>query len=239
MQISLVGRNATDDVVLLFLQNAYNPQSGTISKGQGGFTLSYLSLEPRLADFYAWTKSYPTIVQRPDVLLDRVRRIIEGYDFLVVTERMDESLVALQLLLGLPVGDILSSSSKVGGGYSLEEKHDICIPLQKSFRSPAVKEYLASDQWYAINYGDYALYAAANRSLDLTIERLGKQRFEKALGLYRHAQNEVKGRCDKRTHFPCSVNGTPQSELAKRDCYQNDEGCGFRCINEVAAEQGW
>jgi hypothetical protein len=241
-QISMAGRNATDDVVLHYLQNAYNPQSGTISKGKGGFTLSYLSLEPSLADNYAWTKSYPTIVQRPDVLHDRAQRIIEGYDFLVVTERMDESLVALQLLLGLRVGDILSSSSKVGGGYSLrngKNGNDKCQPMKKSFRSPAVKEYLASDQWFAINYGDYVLHAAANRSLDLTIERLGKQRFEKALGSYKHAQSEVKERCDKRTHFPCSADGTLQSELAKRDCYNGDEGCGFRCIDEVAAEHGW
>jgi hypothetical protein len=51
---------------------------------------------------------------------------------------------------------------------------------------------LTSDAWYALNYGDYALYAAANHSLDLTIERLGKQRFEKALQMYRDAQKLVK-----------------------------------------------
>ena len=33
--------------------------------------------------------------------------IIDDYDFVAVTERLDESLVVLQMLLDLPLGDIL------------------------------------------------------------------------------------------------------------------------------------
>ena len=42
------------------------------------------------------------------------------------------------------------------------------VSLQKAHTSPVVREYLESDEWQALNYGDFLLYAAANRSLDLT-----------------------------------------------------------------------
>jgi hypothetical protein len=63
---------------------------------------------------------------------------MQKYDFLALTERLDESLVAMQLLLGLPVGDILSTSSKVGNGYACVGRKCYRVAVQKSFRSPAV-----------------------------------------------------------------------------------------------------
>jgi hypothetical protein len=47
------------------------------------------------------------------------------------------------------------------------------LPPVKSFASPAVQEFLDSDEWRAMNYGDFLLHEAANQSLDRTIERLG------------------------------------------------------------------
>ena len=127
-----------------------------------------------------------------------------------------------------PLGDVLSTSSKVAGGYVYvtKERKDgkRCIPIQKTFRSSAVDEYLNSDQFFASNFGDYALYSAVNRSLDLTIERIGQERFQDALQAFRTAQKLVREQCDQQAHFPCSFNGTHQFDLSKRNCYHHDEG---------------
>jgi hypothetical protein len=58
------------------------------------------------------------MVLQPEV---RVQDVILDFDFIAVTERMDESLVALQLMLGLRMGDILATSSKVAGTFSVEK----------------------------------------------------------------------------------------------------------------------
>ncbi len=235
--ISQNGEPDNEKTIIRALRRFYHPQFGITSNGRGGFQLQYLSLTV-MEDWSAWGWNYPTLVQQYDVLQEWVKNVTEQYDFIAVVERMDESLVALQLMLGLQVGDILSSSAKVGGGYYYRAIDDICVLVQKSRQSPAVKQYLESDEWQAVNYGDYLLYAAVNRSLDLTIERLGKERFAAALTTYRNAKQKVDERCMFETHFPCTDNGTVQVEFSKRNCYKDDEGCGYPCIDRLAAKLG-
>lgn len=178
-------------------------------------------------------------MQDPKAVQENVEQVIQNYDFLALTERLDESLVAIQLLLNLPVSDILSTSSKVGGGYFYvnSKRNSRCILIQKSFRSPAVQAYLESEEWYAKNYGDYLLYAAADHSLDKTIERLGKIRFAKALQEYREAMKLVKEKCDADAFLPCSANGTTQLEVSNQHCYKGDKGCGYTCIDELEQQR--
>ena len=238
--VSQFGRPPTDKRILSALHEDTKPRGGTISDGQGGFQLRYLSLKP-IEKWSAWNETAPTSVQNPEAIQRVIGQVIHDYDFLALTERLDESLVAMQLLLDLPVSDILSTSSKVGGGY-FYVKHNgksRCIPLQKSFRSPAVQAYLESDEWYAQNYGDYLLFAAANHSLDMTIERLGKERFAKALQEYREAMKLVKEECDAKTIFPCSTSGKKQSGLSRKNCYHGDEGCGYPCVDELERQGLW
>jgi Sulfotransferase family len=49
----------------------------------------------------------PSQAPHPAVSVETIRSILRGYDFVGVSERMDESLVALQLLLGLDTADIV------------------------------------------------------------------------------------------------------------------------------------
>ena len=92
--------NSTDQSILHLLRTATDRQLGAISKGQGGFQLQYLSFEP-IKPWSAWTDDQPTIIQQPEQTLRLVRQVIDTYDFIAITERMDESLVAMQLLRGL------------------------------------------------------------------------------------------------------------------------------------------
>mmetsp|Transcript_4585 Transcript_4585/g.13229 ORF Transcript_4585/g.13229 Transcript_4585/m.13229 type:complete len:456 (-) Transcript_4585:48-1415(-) len=236
--ISKKGIPDDDEDILKILRQDVNPQTGAISR-TSGFQLQYLSMD-RLQEWQAWNRSRPTLVLRPESVLTNVEKVVHDYDFIAVAERLDESLVALQLLLGLRLGDVLSFSSKVGGGFFYERSTHSCIPIQKRTRQETiVEDYLRSDEWQAVNYGDYLLHAAANRSLDLTIDRFGRDHFQGALRRFRIAQRVIADRCKTETFFPCSDDGEVQLEKSRSSCYYDDEGCGYACIDRLAVENNW
>lgn len=96
-----------------------------------------------------------------------------------------------------------------------------------------VKKYLSSPEWYASNYQDFLLYKAVNQSLDLTIEHLGKDRFERALREYQTMMKQAKQECETKALFPCSTDGQPQ--LNKTNCYIRDWGCAYDCLDRLFA----
>ena len=74
---------------------------------------------------------------------------------------------------------------------------------------------------------------AAERSLDLTIEALGRQQVEVELQIYRSALRRRPGR-RKVLHkfFTRSDKGKCQPG-AKEECYSRGMGCGFRRVDEA------
>jgi hypothetical protein len=290
-----------------------------VSDGRGGKQLRWVSLYdiPRQS---SWTKKSPTQVLNPRLVKSNVKNAVDNYDFLLVVERLDESLVAMALTMGLDIGDILVSSSKVagssyyyaplGGGISpgrirksldrgdpksspaywreganttndpaqrrtsglvkmrvdgtlpaqrREKERDMrangrdklrfeklrfvgasthrptakCVKLERPFRTRAIDEYLESDEWRAMNYGDYLLHAAANRSLDLTIERIGRDRFDTALKEYQRLRTKADRVCKDHVQLPCSSYGKSQLMISQKSCYKRDFGCGHSCIDEM------
>jgi len=167
-------------------------------------------------------------------LSSNVKRVIDDYDFIGVVERFDESLVALRLMLGLSAGDIIYVRSKIGGNWDdAFTDHHHCIKTASSFVTPSMKTYYASSLFHAKHETDFLLYEAANRSLDLTITRIGRLRFEEALEEHKYLNSLVDRICAPITIFPCSVNGTSQTRLAKKNCYYYDYGCGYPCLDEL------
>jgi len=230
---------ATSDAFLLReLQTSTQSHYGAVSKGQGGFQLRYTSLRS-IEEDSAWRADSPEVVIDAAAVVENVRQVVETYDFLLVPERMDESLVALALILGIDVGDVLVTASKVAGSrYHLlhSKKNEFqCVPTVKSFVSDAVKAFFASDQWRAMNYGDYLLHEVAKQSLDLTVQQLGRDRFQAALSRYQHLRSLEQERCASSVAFPCSEDGVPQTEIAARNCYLRfyDFGCGYPCIDAL------
>ena len=229
--VSQKNKEPTDQNVLKWL-NTTNGQYGAVSEGQGGFQLRYLSLDP-LTPGAAWNAEAPEAVNNADLVHQQVQQIIEGYDFVIVVERMDESLVVLQMLLGIDIGDILTLDSKVQGMYSYSNRR--CFKSVKSHKSPCVEEYLTSSKWYAQNYGDIILHAAANTSLDKTIDALGRTRVEEAVEELKRLKSLANEKCASRAMYPCSREGEKQLEKAKESCYAygKDFGCGHHCIDDM------
>ena len=68
-----------------------------------------------------------------------LERVLSEFDFIGILERLDESLVLLQLLLGLQVRDVLYLNAKQSGGY--DPQHN-CSVIPKTIMPSDVKEYL-------------------------------------------------------------------------------------------------
>lgn len=68
-----------------------------------------------------WDSLEPDLIQNITLAQLRVKQILDFYDFILLVERLDESLVVLQLLLGLDATDIVYVSSKQSGGYSVRD----------------------------------------------------------------------------------------------------------------------
>jgi hypothetical protein len=236
--VSRTNSTPTDEFITMYLKRSNHKHNGAVSVGQGGFQLRYTSLT-EIPEHSAWIVENKTQVQNPLQVIANVWNTIDNYDFILVTERMDESLVAMALSMGLTVGDVLVTASKVAGSryHFAKYAHNVikCLPTVKSFVSPAVQKFLDSDEWRAMNYGDFLLHQAANLSLDLTIERLGRDRFDRAMTTYRRLRALETVECAPHVKFPCSNEGQAQVKLSKRSCYLPlyDFGCGYKCIDQL------
>jgi hypothetical protein len=232
---------ATDELMIRLLRTTNHTHQGAVSSGQGGFQLRYTSLS-KIPEYSAWTSDSPETVLNPSAVVSNVREVVNSYDIILVPERMDESLTAMALLLGIDVGDVLVTSSKVAGSrFHLMHPNKTtfrCIKTAKSTVSDTLKHFLQSSEWRAMNFGDYLLHDAARQSLDLTIKHvIGQRRFKNALARYRYLQQLEAQQCAPSVQFPCSDAGEPQMASARKNCYlfYYDFGCGYPCIDEMIA----
>ena len=168
------------------------------------------------------------------------RYIIDQYDFIAVMERIEESLVVLKLLLGLKHSDIIGFSAKSSGGWSInwgpngEEKPCFLIPKRPNVLPAEVQKYLDGGEFERENL-DFLLYEAGNRSLDLTIESLGKPLVYKELKEHHRLSRLVSEACKDENFFPCSQSGHHQHQ-SETNCYAYDLGCGHLCIDRFFSE---
>jgi hypothetical protein len=140
-----------------------------------------------------------------------VQDIIDEYDFIAITERMDESLVVLKMLLDLNYGDVLYMSAKSAGSFTAAgggpKQKTRCIYIVPSFTTPGMKEFFASKEWKKYIAADLALYKAANASLDKTIDSLGRQEFQQQLATFQRVKEQAQAKCMTRTIYRCDATG--------------------------------
>ena len=165
-----------------------------------------------------------------------VQQVLDDYDFIVITERMDESLVVLKLLLGLEMKDILYIRARSSGSFSNGPGNGRnCVYLVPSFLTPGMERFFASEQWRRQIEGDILMYQAAYQSLDRTIDALGRDKVQRQLMRFRHAQRYAHQQCaqddDKVVHM-CNEGGkfTPFHQTT---CYKWGEGCDHVCLNNL------
>ena len=92
-------------------------------------------------------------------------------------------------------------------------------------------DFLASDEWKAQIAGDELLYSAASTSLDMTIEDIGKEKFDARLKEFETlmALADERG-CNSDEHQLCSSKGKPVHNC-KHGSQQED--CWFVCLDRA------
>mmetsp|Transcript_30612 Transcript_30612/g.71764 ORF Transcript_30612/g.71764 Transcript_30612/m.71764 type:complete len:483 (-) Transcript_30612:2380-3828(-) len=163
-----------------------------------------------------------------------VQDILEDYDFIAITERMDESLVVMQMLLNLTTQDILYTRARSGGAWSNGDPRTKrpCIYITPSFVTPGMKSYFESDEWQYKIRGDLLLYRAASASLDRTIDRLGRAEFDRNLQALKEGLLMAKDNCQGRVRTQCTEGGA-WIPFDNNTCYIWGEACDYECINEL------
>ena len=106
--ISKQNYTATEDMILAVLKS---------SKGQN-YQSKYLDLPSQNEQSSSSTE-----------------RILNGYDFVAVNERMDESLVVLAMLAQIPLTDVVVFFSKIAGGY-YGGNGKSCVKLKNKWTTP-------------------------------------------------------------------------------------------------------
>lgn len=166
--------------------------------------------------------------------------IMRGYDFIGITERMDESLVVMMMLLRLKVTDILYIKAKSSGGFDDGAFNNTCTFIVPAFTSPGMKSYFQSDHYGQRSKGDWILYRAANKSLDMTIDQLGPAKVEEHLRQFRAAQKVANEKCASGIRYPCSASGVRQPYRTHysehTDCLWLDSACGYKCLDALEPE---
>eukprot|EP00588_Corethron_pennatum_P006480 CAMPEP_0194289302 /NCGR_PEP_ID=MMETSP0169-20130528/38792_1 /TAXON_ID=218684 /ORGANISM="Corethron pennatum, Strain L29A3" /LENGTH=237 /DNA_ID=CAMNT_0039036541 /DNA_START=616 /DNA_END=1329 /DNA_ORIENTATION=- len=201
---------------------------------RAGDMMYYVSTEAikrrRLAPMY--DKGYK--IKNIKVFEEIVAEILDDYNFIGTAERLDESLVLLRLLLDLDAGDIIYLSSKTNGGYDDGRSNEGCVLIPKPNISEPTKQLFSSEAYIKFQYGDHILYEAVNRSIDETIESVGFERFRKALDEHKHLMALANEECLPSAVFPCSENGVRQTKMAAVNCYWDDSGCGYPCLDKIS-----
>ena len=195
------------------------------SKGYKNWVEFVMSMESRqtLAQMEFGMNYDPTrIVQ--DILLD--------YDFIAIMERMDESLVVFQMLLGLTTKEILYTRARSSGSFSNGWKGRPCFYIMKSFVTPGMKRFFASEEYKLRIANDLLIYQAANKSLDRTIASLDPVEFQRNMAALQHGLKLAADNCRGRIRTMCDEGGALIPPKNKT-CYVWAEGCDHDCIDEL------
>jgi hypothetical protein len=222
--------------------------------------------QPNLAEFRKWLDTWPRhfyncvlSTQRRyecysrreaklshEVAMRELAEIMANYDFIGVTERYTESLVVLGMLLDVPLGDLLFFSGKTSGsGFSPGHSYRSCSALATKTIDSEMSAFFQTDAWQQRVYYDELLYDAANLSLNMTIDRLGRDLVAERVETFQYAQQLVENHCKDQVVMPCKSIRTESNDSTvqqipallpdnETDCFYRDIGCGMDCLDAVA-----
>mmetsp|Transcript_11635 Transcript_11635/g.25212 ORF Transcript_11635/g.25212 Transcript_11635/m.25212 type:complete len:693 (+) Transcript_11635:116-2194(+) len=155
--------------------------------------------------------------------------IVGSYDFIGLVEESAKSLVLMQLLLGLDKFDILYHRSPLAGTITyFKDDNDRCGRVMNESPPQRVDEYLDSTDWYRNNAVEVEIYSEVRKTIEATIDRIGRDRFDEALCEHKALMDEFQsfadGQCTIR--YQCEGDGVKFSDRCKRF------GCDYDCLEQ-------
>ena len=147
---------------------------------------------------------------------------------------MDESLVLLSIMLDLEVTDVMNSNAKVSGNWMRKMLKGPCRKIGESRPLlPEMQNFLDSRYWSDLIKLDNALYDAANKRLDATIDLVGRHVFDAKMEEFLKAKQRVTEYCSGKLVGQCTAEGVVTAKKERTKCYTGDMGCGFECLDEL------
>ena len=115
--LNMVNKKATDKDVMNTLHGSHLK----LKEGKAGYQFRCFSLQAKedIPKFMTWSPENRTILPHLKEVHRHVRELVNEYDFLIVTERLDESLTAMALITDLDIAIIFIASSKIARSFNL------------------------------------------------------------------------------------------------------------------------
>ena len=161
-----------------------------------------------------WQATYVQKGKSPD----DPEAIMASYDFVAVTERMNESLLVIMHTWGLRMADILYLSAKDTSRNAFCEEHGLSD--KPDAQSARTQEYLGSATFNKLNRRDIRLHELANQKLDERIAQIPN--FAALLEQFNAALAAASSACAS-----TMVTGS------REDCVWRDGGCAWACIQSL------
>ena len=159
------------------------------------------------------------------------KAIVAEYDFIGLVDKPDESLVLMQLLLGLETEDILYNPSPHAGTISLwKDNKNICEEVKKEYLPSGSKEFFDSEDFYNQNDVDIEIYKEVQKVHEATIDMvIGRDKFDEALRKYKAEMKVVEDQCLPTVQYKCNEAGKRWKDL--NSCDKN--GCDAKCLSSL------
>jgi hypothetical protein len=200
--------------------------------------VSWLNVEPTITNYEKHALSCEEDVYFSRVLTSlgttnettketQQRRILSSvFDFIGITERLDESLIVMKLLFDLQVSDLLYISVP-DDLLDFNETH--CVFLEEPFQYENEGRVINNPDYQKRIQNDLNLYQAANQKLDRTIDKLGRETVYQELQDYVQLLQKAHEACYDSAIFPCSLDGERQQN---HSCLNDDMGCNYKCLDK-------
>ena len=125
-----------------------------------------------------------------------VEKTVNEFDFIGTVERLDESLVLLSIMMDVQVTDVLYSNAKLSGGYMIRPKEHECRQIgKKRPLFPSAEKFLESERFQQMIKIDTLLHDAVDRSIDRTIEYVGRALVDSKVKEFMDAKAALDKKC--------------------------------------------
>lgn len=173
------------------------------------------------------TTGQPGRAEHKDGSVD-VDAVLQNYPLVGVTERFEESMVALTFELGIDsFCDVLYVDAKHSETALNKDGQHFKAHIPYDKQPDKIKAYIQSSEFQKSIASDKELYEKANKRLDLQIFLIGKKRFEMRLNKF--------ARWLKLAQETCDADGEINLE---DDCFYDDMGCKRKCLDKFCVAHG-
>ena len=205
-------------------KNRERPTAESVAEYSEDFGNKQSSMMMSLASENAYRRKG---LKRPSAI---AKAIVAEFDYIGLVDKPDESLVLMQLLLGLETKDILYNPSPHAGTISLwKDDKNICEEVKKEYLPTGAREFFDSEDFYNQNDVDIEIYQEVQKVHEATIDMIGRDKFDEALRKYKAEMKVVEEQCLPTVQYKCNEAGKRWKDLNSCD----KEGCDAKCLSSL------